>query len=95
MDRALGLSNAVDILKDYTGADKGRGDGDDRNAVMSSARTFTNSAAHNRPVMDVQSNPHHSELFLVAYGSPIRKSLESSQAFAVKNPTDEGMMIVT
>ena len=54
MDRALGLSNAVDILKDYTGADKGRVDGDDRSAVMSNARTFMNKAVGGRPIMDVQ-----------------------------------------
>lgn len=54
VNRALGLSSAIDILKDYTGADKERTSDDDRNAVMNSSRTFTNSAVNNRPIMDVQ-----------------------------------------
>jgi hypothetical protein len=54
VNRALGLSSAVDILKDYTGADKSKIDADDRSAVMTNSRTFTNTAVNNRPIMDVQ-----------------------------------------
>eukprot|EP00602_Paraphysomonas_sp_CaronLab_P005242 CAMPEP_0185037642 /NCGR_PEP_ID=MMETSP1103-20130426/32359_1 /TAXON_ID=36769 /ORGANISM="Paraphysomonas bandaiensis, Strain Caron Lab Isolate" /LENGTH=703 /DNA_ID=CAMNT_0027575719 /DNA_START=47 /DNA_END=2155 /DNA_ORIENTATION=- len=69
VERALGLANSIDILKDYTGTDKGAAGRDDSSVVMSRLRTFRNSTVDGRPIMDIQRSPHHSELFLVAYGS--------------------------
>lgn len=69
MTRALGLSNSIDILKDYTGADRGNSSSGNQSAIMSKVRNFMNSTVQDRPVMDIQVSPHHPELFLVAYGS--------------------------
>lgn len=69
MTRALGLSNSIDILKDYTGADRGNSSVGNQSAIMSKVRNFSNISVQDRPIMDIQMSPHHSELFLVAYGS--------------------------
>jgi dynein intermediate chain, cytosolic len=69
MTRALGLSNSIDILKDYTGADRGNSSTGNQSAIMSKVRNFFNVSVQDRPIMDIQMSPHHPELFLVAYGS--------------------------
>lgn len=69
MTRALGLSNSIDILKDYTGADRANSSSGSQSAIMSKVRNFLNPIVHDRPIMDIQVSPHHPELFLVAYGS--------------------------
>jgi dynein intermediate chain, cytosolic len=81
MTRALGLSNSIDILKDYTGADRGNSSGGHQNALMSKVRNFQNPSVQDRPIMDIQVSPHHPELFLVAYGSkPANSSSSDTRA---------------
>jgi hypothetical protein len=83
MIRALGLSNSIDILKDYTGSGRGSSQSSSANqsAIMSKVRNYQNLSVQDRPIMDIQVlfffidlnelkvSPHHAELFLVAYGS--------------------------
>jgi dynein intermediate chain len=68
VERDLAIASSIDILQDFKG-DRSSSSRDDQVQNMSNIRKFKQSAIEGRPVMDMQFSPHHSELFLVAYGS--------------------------
>lgn len=69
IERTLGQNNSsIDILKDYkidsTGGRKGL-----QSQVLTMDTVFEDDSVRSRPIMDLQSSPHFSELFLAAYGA--------------------------
>ena len=54
MLRALGLSNSIDILKDYTGANRGNTFISNQKAIMSITKHYFDLSVQDRPIMDIQ-----------------------------------------
>lgn len=59
MLRALGLANSIDILKDYTGTNRGNNSNSNQKAIMSTTKHYFDLSVQDRPIMDIQVNIIH------------------------------------